>query len=155
MYNHLLDTFIAVADCGSFTRAAGKLFISPTAVMKQMNALEAQLDLKLTERTPSGIRLTKAGAVIYQDARFLIDYSRKSLASARAALLAEERTFCVGTSLLNPAKPFMDLWYRVNQDFPDSKSCSACSLKELCLPQLIRRGSVSAYLKQAMEEGAP
>ena len=121
MYNHLLDTFIAVADCGSFTRAAGKLFISPTAVMKQMNALEAQLDLKLTERTPSGIRLTKAGAVIYQDARFLIDYSRKSLASARAALLAEERTFCVGTSLLNPAKPFMDLWYRVNQDFPDYK----------------------------------
>ena len=88
MYNHLLDTFIAVADCGSFTKAAGKLFISPTAVMKQMNALEAELDLKLTERTPSGIRLTKAGAVIYQDARFLMDYSRKSLASARAALLA-------------------------------------------------------------------
>ena len=33
-----------------------------------------------------------------------------------------------------------------------SKSCSACSLKELCLPQLTRRGSVSAYLNQAMEE---
>ena len=32
------------------------------------------------------------------------------------------------------------------------KSCHACSLKELCLPQLIRRGNVSAYLKQAMEE---
>src|SRR5699024_11296949 len=31
------------------------------------------------------------------------------------------RSFCVGTSLLNPAKPFMDLWYRVNQDFPDYK----------------------------------
>ena len=36
-----------------------------------------------------------------------------------------------------------------------TKSCSACSLKELCLPQLTRRGSVSAYLNQAMEEGAP
>ena len=36
-----------------------------------------------------------------------------------------------------------------------TKSCNACSLKELCLPQLTRRGSVSAYLKQAMEEGAP
>ena len=69
MYNHLLDTFIAVADCGSFTRAAGKLFISPTAVMKQMNALEAQLDLKLTERTPSGIRLTKAGACLLYTSR--------------------------------------------------------------------------------------
>lgn len=40
MYNPLLDTFLAVADCGSFTKAAEKLFISPTAVMKQMNSLE-------------------------------------------------------------------------------------------------------------------
>src|SRR5699024_10026636 len=36
-----------------------------------------------------------------------------------------------------------------------AKSCNACSLKEFCLPQLTRRGSVSVYLKQAMEEGAP
>ena len=27
----------------------------------------------------------------------------------------------MGTSLLNPAKPFMDLWYRVNRYFPDYK----------------------------------
>ena len=33
-----------------------------------------------------------------------------------------------------------------------AKSCNACSLKDLCLPQLTRRGSVSAYFKQAMEE---
>ncbi len=51
MYNHMLDTFIAVADCGSFTKAAERLYISPTAVMKQMNALESHLDLKLIERT--------------------------------------------------------------------------------------------------------
>ena len=33
-----------------------------------------------------------------------------------------------------------------------SKSCNACSLKELCLPALCRRKSVSAYISQAMEE---
>ena len=33
-----------------------------------------------------------------------------------------------------------------------TKSCNACSLKDLCLPQLVRRGGVSAYFKQAMEE---
>ena len=68
MYNHLLDTFIAVTDCGSFNRAAGKLHITSTAVMKQMNTLEANLGLKLIERTPSGVYLTEAGARIYQDA---------------------------------------------------------------------------------------
>lgn len=121
MYNSMLDTFVAVADCGSLTKAAERLYISPTAVMKQMNTLENHLDLKLIERTPSGIHLTAAGAVIYQDAKFLMDYSKKSIASARAALHAEDTTFCVGTSLLNPAKPFMDLWYRVNKDFPEYK----------------------------------
>lgn len=28
---------------------------------------------------------------------------------------------CVGTSLLSPAKPFMDLWYQVSTEFSDYK----------------------------------
>ncbi|MDO4175360.1 MAG: LysR family transcriptional regulator, partial [Eubacteriales bacterium] len=121
MYHPALDTFIMVADCGSFTKAAEHLYLSPTAVMKQMNALEKHLELKLLDRTPAGIRLTPAGTVIYRDAKFMIDYSQKSIASAKASELDYDTTFCVGTSLLNPAKPFMDLWYRVNQDFPGYK----------------------------------
>jgi DNA-binding transcriptional LysR family regulator len=117
----LLDTFITVADCGSFTKAAERLYISSTAVMKQINALESHLDLKLTQRTSTGIRLTPAGEVIYKDAKFMIDYSKKSVASAKATVLDYDTTFCVGTSLLNPAKPFMDLWYKVNGEFPDYK----------------------------------
>lgn len=121
MYHPMLDTFIAVADCGSFTKAAKGLYISPTAVMKQMNTLENHLDLKLIERTSSGIRLTAAGGLIYKDAKFMIDYSQKSIASARAVMHSHDTTFCIGTSLLNPAKPFMDLWYQVNQDFAEYK----------------------------------
>ncbi len=121
MYNPLLNTFVAVADCGSFTKASETLFISPTAVMKQMNALEKHLELKLIERTPSGIYLTQAGAVIYKEAKFMMEYSQKAISRAKAALYDYETTFCVGTSMLNPAKPFMDLWYLVNQDFPAYK----------------------------------
>lgn len=121
MYNPLLDTFLAVADCGSFTKAAEKLFISPTAVMKQMNSLEDHLNLKLIDRTPSGVRLTPSGEIIYRDAKFLIDYSEKSITAAKAASADFDMTFCVGTSMLNPAKPFMDLWYKINQSFPNYK----------------------------------
>lgn len=121
MYNPMLNTFIAVIDHGSFTKAAEHLYISPTAVMKQMNTLESHLNLKLIERTPSGVHLTPAGKVIYRDAKFMIDYSKKSIAAANAATHKYDTTFCVGTSLLNPAKPFMDLWYKVNQNFPDYK----------------------------------
>lgn len=121
MYNPLLDTFIAVSDCGSFTKAAETLYISPTAVMKQMNALESHLGIKLTERTSMGIKLTAAGEIIYRDAKFMMDYSKKSISEANATEYSYETTFCVGTSLLNPAKPFMDIWYRVNKKFPDYK----------------------------------
>ena len=89
--------------------------------MKQMNALEKHLELKLIERTPSGIYLTQAGAVIYKEAKFMMEYSQKAISRAKAALYDYETTFCVGTSMLNPAKPFMDLWYLVNQDFPAYK----------------------------------
>lgn len=121
MFNPQLHIFVCVADCGSFSKAAEKLYLSTTAVMKQMNALESHLNLKLMERTSHGIRLTPGGEVIYKDAKFLFDYSKKSIESARMAMNYLETTFCVGTSLLNPAKPFMDLWYRVNKDFPDYK----------------------------------
>lgn len=121
MYNPMLNTFILVSDCGSFTKAAEYLYISPTAVMKQMNTLESHLNLKLIERTPTGVHITKAGEIIYQEAKFMIDHSQKSIAAARKAAYTYDTTFRVGTSLLNPAKRFMDLWYRVNKNFQDYK----------------------------------
>lgn len=121
MYNSQLTVFVCVADCGSFSKAAEKLFISATAVMKQINSLEKHLNLKLIERTPRGIFLTPAGEIIYRDAKFLFDYSRRSIENARQVMNAHDTTFCVGTSMLNPAKPFMDLWYRVNKEFSNYK----------------------------------
>lgn len=121
MFNPQLTVFVCVADCGSFTKAAETLFLSPTAVMKQINALEKHLKLKLLLRSAHGVHLTPAGEVIYRDARFLFDYSRRSIEQARQAMDDADRMFCVGTSLLNPAKPFMDLWYRVNRAFPNYK----------------------------------
>lgn len=121
MYNSQLTIFVCVADCGSFSKAAEKLYISATAVMKQINALEDHLNLKLIKRTPRGISLTLAGEIIYRDAKFLFDYSKRSIENARDAMHTYDTTFCVGTSLLNPAKTFMDLWYRVNKDFSNYK----------------------------------
>lgn len=119
MYNHLLDTFIAVVDCGSFTKAANSLYMSPTAIMKQINTLEKSLDLKLINRTPSGIKLTQSGDVIYKDAKFIIDYSKKSIANAKSKFISCNKKFYIGTSTLNPAKYFFDLWYLVNKNFPE------------------------------------
>lgn len=121
MYNLQLDIFICVADCGSFSKAAEKLYVSSTAVMKQMNLLESRLQLKLLQRTNHGVRLTTAGEYIYKEAKQIIDKSNKAVAKAKKLEMSEKTTICVGTSLLNPCKVFMDLWYSVNNKFPQFK----------------------------------
>lgn len=121
MFNPILNTFITVIDCGSFTKAAEQLNISTTAIMKQMNTLEKHLNLKLIDRTPTGVNYTQAGKIIYRDAKFIIDYSKKSITEAKAAASDDGIVFRAGTSKLAPARAFMDLWYQVNPDFPGSK----------------------------------
>ncbi len=82
MYNPQLETFITVAESGSFAKAADKLYISPTAVIKQINILESNLDIKLFNRTHRGLTLTAAGKSLYSDARYIIRYSREPLCCA-------------------------------------------------------------------------
>ena len=43
MYNPQLETFIKVADAGSFNKAAEESYITTTAVIKQINLLEDSL----------------------------------------------------------------------------------------------------------------
>ena len=50
MYNPQLETFLCVADAGSFNKAAATLYITPTAVVRQVNLLESSLGLTLSTR---------------------------------------------------------------------------------------------------------
>ena len=86
MYNPQLETFLTVAEAGSFNRAAEKLYISPPAVIKQINLLERDLDLRLFLRTHRGLQLTKAGQSLYQDAKYIIQYCKDSVTRARNAM---------------------------------------------------------------------
>ena len=40
MYKKYFDIFIEVADTGSFSKAAEKLYVSSTAIMKEMNLMD-------------------------------------------------------------------------------------------------------------------
>lgn len=93
MFNHLLTVFVCAADCGSFNKAAEKLYLSAPSVMKQVNALEKQLDMKLFHRTNQGLHLTPAGQVIYRHAKYLFSYSQNAIAEARAASSLSEKHF--------------------------------------------------------------
>lgn len=85
MYNPQLETFICVVDSGSFSKAAEKLYITSPAVIKQINSLESSLELQLFERTHRGLLVTESGKSLYQDAKYLIQYSKDSVFRAKEA----------------------------------------------------------------------
>lgn len=69
-----LECFAAVADEGSFSRAATRLRVSQPSVSQQIRALEARVDGALFERGSRGVVLTAAGSA-------LLPLARKALAA--------------------------------------------------------------------------
>lgn len=121
MYNTQLETFIKVADAGSFNKAAEQSYITPTAVIKQINLLEESLDLKLFERTHRGLKLTKAGKSLYQDSKYIIQYCRDSVTRAKNAMQEDTNIIRIGTSPMTPAQLLMQLWPEIQKQCPGMK----------------------------------
>lgn len=96
MYNPQLDTFICVVEAGSFSKAADKLYISPPAVIKQINSLENNLGVQLFARTHRGLVVTAAGESLYQDAKYMVNYSKEAIGRAKEAGNDEDDVIRVG-----------------------------------------------------------
>lgn len=114
MYSRELDTFIAVADQGSFLKASAVLYTTAASVMNQMNKLEATVGVKLIERTSQGARLTAAGRSFYKDAKKIIRQSEQAVARAHHIAKNEKQAIRIGTSILRPCTMLIDLWAKID-----------------------------------------
>ena len=65
-----IEYYLAVVDCGSFSEAAEKCFISQSAVSQQIKALEKELGVELLERHNRTFTLTESGKVFIENVRF-------------------------------------------------------------------------------------
>ena len=121
MYNPQLETFIRVADAGSFSKAAEESYITPTAVMKQINSLEKSLGVRLFDRSHRGLTLTDAGRSMYRDAKYIVQYCRDSVTRAQNAMREDENIIRIGSSPMTPAQLLMGLWSKIQALHPDIK----------------------------------
>ena len=96
-------------------------FITPTAVIKQINLLEDSLGVKLFDRTHRGLHLTKAGHSLYQDSKYIIQYCRDSITRAKNAMQEDSKIIRIGSSPITPAQLLMELWSRVQALHPNIK----------------------------------
>lgn len=75
-----LSIFVAVAELGSFTKAAKHLFMTQPAVSWQIKSLETELGLILLVRGDRTVTLTEAGRLFYTEAKRLTNLYEKLLA---------------------------------------------------------------------------
>lgn len=68
-----LKAFVCVAECGSFSSAAERLFITQPAISKRVAALEEDLGIALFDRLGRSIELTEAGEKFLVSARRILD----------------------------------------------------------------------------------
>lgn len=98
---HHLEIFNAIAETGSISAAAQRLYISQPALSREIKDFEARLGVTLFERLPRGMRMTHAGEVLREYAVRLFDISRTAQAAMREIADARMGHLSIGASNTN------------------------------------------------------
>jgi DNA-binding transcriptional LysR family regulator len=93
-----LRYFVAVADAGTFSRAAERLFITQPTLSQQIRRLEKIVGTALLRRRRDGLQLTAAG-------RVLLDAARTSLAQVDQAVTQTRQAAGLGRPRLRVVLP--------------------------------------------------
>ncbi len=118
MNNSQVRTALKVADVGSMTKAAEQLGITQPAVKKQIDALEAELGVRLFDRCAQGCSLTKAGEIFYKGmARITREVDSLLEAVAGADTTANELALCVLPGVISPH--FAEICRNLAHQHPD------------------------------------
>ena len=83
-----MQTFVRVAEAGSFTAVADQMDVARSAITRQIAALEAHLGVKLIARSTRRLSLTSAGATYIEQCRDILD----RIAEAEGDLAGERKT---------------------------------------------------------------
>jgi DNA-binding transcriptional LysR family regulator len=130
-----LEAFLAVAETGSFSRAAERVFLTQPAISKRIATLETELGTPLFDRIGRGIRLTEAGRTLRTRAHAIVrelDDVKRSIINLAGSIGGELRfatSHHIGLHRLpGPLQRFHDSFpgVRLDLQFMDSeKACAA------------------------------
>lgn len=80
---HQLQYFLAAAECGTVSRAAGRCHVAQPSLSQQLKKLEGYLGVKLFDRLGRGIALTDAGRALLPRARRILEEVRDTEANLK------------------------------------------------------------------------
>lgn len=99
-----LRYFVAVAEAGTFTHAAERMYVAQPTLSQQIRRLEEFVGTPLLQRRREGVRLTAAGTVLLEESRAVLSLVDHSVSrTRRAAGLDRSRLRFVVQPSLPPA----------------------------------------------------
>ncbi|RZS44211.1 DNA-binding transcriptional LysR family regulator [Herbihabitans rhizosphaerae] len=91
-----LGHLVAVAEEGSFTRAAARLHLSQQALSTSIRALEREVGVRLLDRSGASVVPLPAGRALIEDAHVLHGLARSAVGRARRIGRGEAETLRIG-----------------------------------------------------------
>lgn len=88
--------FIVTAKCLNFTKAADQLYISQSALSRQIISMEAELNLQLFQRTQRYVKLTPAGAKLLEGFESILDAYSNAVAAAKSVQYGITGSLAIG-----------------------------------------------------------
>lgn len=148
-----LRSFVAVADSGGVTRAAGFLHLTQSAVSMQLKRLEELLGIELLDRTGRRIALTAAGEQLLVFARRMVALNDEVMARLNDQAFEGELTLGVPYDVVYPAVP--RVLQQFNSAFPRVK-VQLISSYTRALKEMYARGEIDMIVttETGVEEGA-
>lgn len=96
MTSFQIQCFLSVAEYLNFTEAANHLFVAQSSLSRNISNLETELGMALFTRTKKYVRLTPAGAVLYDEFSKLTQLGKAAIEKARNAELGENGSITLG-----------------------------------------------------------
>lgn len=151
----LLKGFEAAARTLSFTKAAAELFVTQSAISRQVKALEQQLEVELFRRRHRALLLTEAGQILFKTAgevlRLLRDTTRR-LGARSSRMLTVTTTVSFAALWLVPRlndfrrlHPEIDVRLAAANDVYDLEREGIDLAVRYCTPRMVGRGALRLF----------
>lgn len=145
-----LRSFVAVADTGGVTKAAGHLHLTQSAVSMQLKRLEEALDMQLLDRANRGVTPTAAGEQLLRYARRMLTLNDEIYTRLTAKDYEGEIVLGVPHDIIYPYIP--PILRRFAADFP-RVNIRLVSAPTTRLRTMFDRGECDAILTTEEEPG--
>lgn len=150
----LLSQFLAVADAGTLSGAATALRITQPTLTINMRKLEDTIGAPLFERSSRGVRLTRYGETLYENARLMQRLYDNTMSAIGDQQRGTERGLTVGSGYSWWAMFLRDLVVEYQREFP--KAPVQVSLgNQLRLMDQMLSGDISMFLAHEVDGLSP